>query len=193
MLLENSLEAIKVPEPNVDSNLGRGLGGTIEGQIARIGSFELGSFSLTKPIATFPYPDTFFDLDSANYRNGTIGGGIVSRFNIIFDFSREFIYIKKNSEFRKPFNYNLSGLVIKATGNRLQNFEVVEVRENSAGAKAGVKVGDQIIEINNHTADEMTLDSVIGFFNSRVNRRVNLTITRDGRQIFTSFRLKSVI
>jgi len=193
LLLSNTDERIIIPSNNLDSYLGRGLSGPIEGKVARINHLYFGDFEIRKPIALFPDIASYPDSLSRVQRNGTIGGAIITRFNIIFDFFSEQMFIKKNSKFKQPFEFNLSGIVIRAKGRRLDTFEVVEVRENSAGDEAGIEVGDLIIQINHKSTKEMKMGNVAGYFNSKNHRRISLVVERNGKMVNKVVQLKRLI
>ncbi len=186
---------ITVPTNRVSSVIGRGLGGEITGKVARIKSLQMGKYKLDNPIANFPDPNSYFDSLKLGRteRNGSIGGEIMSRFKVVFNFSREEIYIKKNHAFKKSFHYNLSGLTVKAKGSKLNVFEVTEVRRESVGDKAGVKEGDLLVSINGVNTSELNLNLINGFFNMRVGKRLNIVISRKGERIKTEMRLEDQI
>jgi len=189
MLLSTDSVQFDVPEKNVESSLGRGLGGPIEGKVARISGLKIDDYPIKNPVSTFPDPESYPDSVQFFYRTGSIGGALISRFNVIFDYHKSLLYIKKNSDFRKPYNYNLSGLVLKAEGLRLTQFIIDQVLPDSPADHADLEPGDIIITINGKPTTDMNLDNVIGFFNSRENRLINLTVLRGKKKIATSFRL----
>jgi len=193
LLLSDTDQRIVIPSNNLDSYLGRGLSGEIEGKVARINYFDFGDFEIRKPIALFPDIGSYPDSSNKVQRNGTIGGAVTRRFNIILDFFSEQMFIKKNSKFKESYNFNLSGIVIRAKGRRLDIFEVVDVRENSAGDEAGIEVGDLIIKINRNPTNEMKLDNVTGYFNSKNHRRISLVLERDGKMVYKVIQLKRLI
>lgn len=195
MLLPGSDKNLYIPENNLVCNLGRGLEGDLYGKVARLKKFELGEQSWKDVIATFPDENQKLDSIKGNtiFRNGSIGGGILSRFKVIFNFPEEKIYLKKGRSFKKDFGFNLSGLVVKAKGARLDTYEIVEVREGSVGENAGFKVGDIIIGIDNIEKNKLNLGVILGALNSKVNRRVNLEVQRGGVKFSSRFRLKSPI
>lgn len=195
MLDPLSDERIQVPENSVSSVIGRGLGGEITGKVGRIKELQLGSYSLKNIIANFPDPNSYFDsLKSGSAeRNGAIGGESLSRFTVIFNFPKEEIYLKKNAQFKKGFHYNLSGITVKAKGAKLNVYEITEVRRQSAADKAGVKEGDIIVSINGLTSSQMNLNYINGLFNYKPNKKINLTVDRQGKRIKTEFRLTDQI
>jgi len=193
MLDDDSSEDIILPEKSIRSYLGRGLGGDISGDIARVKQFKLQDYHFDDVIVTFP-DKQFYDQDYKGvYRNGTIGGGIFSRFIVVFNFMDEYVYLKKNHTFGTPFEYNMSGIVIKAQGLYLNTFEIIDVRENSAASKADIQKGDKILKINNHDASDLEMDQINGAFNSKPNKVIRLELDRNGIKIYRKFKLERLI
>jgi hypothetical protein len=195
MLETTSDPRIKVPEKTVSSLLGRGLGGPIYGKVGRINSLTLGSHQLEDVIANFPDPNSYADSIKVGnvFRNGAIGGEVMSRFTIVFNFPKERVYLKKNSNFKNNFYYNLSGITVKAIGSALNIFEVTEVRDKSASQRGGILPGDQILSVNGVAASSLDLNSVNGFFNSKPGRRIRVEISRKGEKIRKEFLLQDQI
>ncbi len=186
---------IIVPANTISSIIGRGLGGEITGKVGRIQSLKLGTYEVGNVIANFPDPNSYFDSlkIGSTKRNGAIGGEVLSRFTVIFDFPEEQIYLKKNTDFKKKFHYNLSGITLKAKGSRLNVFEVIEVRKESVANIAGVLEGDLIVEINGVNANTLDLNSINGFFNLKPGKKIHLTVDRKGQQLKIDFALADQI
>lgn len=195
MLEPSSDSSIHVPDSTVSSVIGRGLGGEITGKVGRIGALKLGPYSLDHALANFPDPNSYFDSLKIGMaeRNGAIGGEVLSRFKIIFNFPGEEIYFKKNQSFKKKFHYNLSGITIKAKGSRLNVFEVTEVRSRSAADKAGIKPGDIIRIVNGIPTEMVELNQLNGYFNLKPGKRIRLVIERGGQRIKKEVRLQDQI
>lgn len=190
LLLEPTSDSrIQVPYHTVSSQIGRGIGGIISGKVGRIESLKIGNYKLDNALANFPDPDSYMDSlkIGRTKRNGTIGGEILSRFTTVFNFSKEELYLKKNSYFRKKFFYNLSGLIVKAKGSSLNTFEIAEVREKSAAYLADVKPGDILLSVNGISVSELNLNQVIGYFNSKPGKRISIEINRKGQQLKRKF------
>ncbi len=195
MLESTSDRRIKIPKNTVSSIIGRGLGGVIMGRVGRVKSLSLGNYVINNPISNFPNPNSYTDtLKSGTVnRNGSVGGEILSRFTVIFDFSNEKLYIKKNRFFSKKFYYNLSGLTIKAKGSNLNIYEITEVRTESVSDRAEVKQGDIILAINGIPSTDLTLSQVIGLLNYRSGKHIKLDISREGKKIKKKFILQDQI
>jgi PDZ domain/Aspartyl protease len=197
LLLEaNSEPHITVPVKNIKAILGRGIGGVITGRIGRIKSIKIGKYELTNLITNFPddyaYSDTL-RKDRFTFRNGSIGGDLLSRFTVIFDFPGEKMYLKKNASYKKRFYFNLSGLTVRAIGARLREYEISDVRENTAAQKAGILRGDRILSINGASLTDFELNNVNNLFNSKPGKKIRIEILRNGERLKKEFVLESQI
>lgn len=195
MLEPTSDSRIVVPSNTISSVIGRGLGGEITGKVGRIQSIKLGNYEIKQAIANFPDPNSYFDSLKlgATERNGAVGGELLSRFTVIFNFPDEEIYLKKNSAFKKKFHYNLSGLTVKAKGSRLNVFEVTEVRKESVSDLSGVRTGDLILSINGINTSGLDLNSINGFFNAKPGKKITLVLDRKGEKLKIEFELADQI
>jgi hypothetical protein len=197
LLLEpDSDPNLKVPEQNIHAVLGRGIGGLLEGRIARVPSLTIGRYQVNNLITNFPddYPssDTIRN-NRFTFRNGSIGGDMLSRFTVIFDFPNEKMYLKKNNSFKKKFYYNLSGLTLRATGLQLKEYEISNVRENTTAYRAEIIRGDKIISVNGLEVKLYDLNNVNNLLNSRPGKKIRLELLRNGQPIKKEFILESQI
>lgn len=115
-LLEN--ENIQVPDVFYEDFLGRGLAGKIYGKRTKVKRIKLGKFALENAKAAFPDKESFASIRSLGNRNGSLGGEVLKRFNIIFDYRNQKITLRKNGNFDSPFQYNFSGIDLQHDGVR---------------------------------------------------------------------------
>ncbi len=190
-----SNEKITIPEKHVPSLIGRGIGGLITGQIGRIKSVKLGKYKIPDIVANFPDANSYMDTLKTTdvFRNGVIGGELLSRFTVIYNFAGEALYLRKNSAYAQKFHFNMSGITLKAKGARLRRFEVTDVRKESAAEKVGIKPGDEVISINGLLAAELNLNTINAFFNSKPGKKIKIDLLRAGQKIHTTFKLESQI
>lgn len=114
-LFENEDEQIYIPAASFEDFLGKGLSGDIFGKRSKINSFSLGGYHLKEVSAS--YPDSLYTQGATFLeRQGSIGGNILKRFNLILDYKSKKIRFKKNKRFSKPFFYNMAGLTIQSKG-----------------------------------------------------------------------------
>jgi hypothetical protein len=195
MLEPSSDERIKVPLTTVSTVIGRGLGGVITGKTGRIESLKLGEYTLDNILANFPDPNSYMDTlkSTLTFRHGTVGGEILSRFTVIFNFPQGKMYLKKNSAFNKKFYFNLSGIDLKAKGSKLNVFEVSEVRNQSPADKVGIQQGDIVISVNGLLTKDLHLNEVNSLLNTKPGKKIVLGIERNKIRYELDFRLENQI
>jgi hypothetical protein len=72
-------------------------------------------------------------------------------------------------------------------------YKISEVVKNDLGDKAGLKAGDIILEINRKPAYTYTLNDIINKLQERENKKIRITIRRNGQKVTFSFRLEKRI
>jgi hypothetical protein len=122
-LFENN-ENIKLPPKYFQDFLGRGFSGNIYGKRSRIEKIKMGSNEIISPTISFPDSLSLKNVTLTNGRNGSIGSEILRRFTILFDYTNKKMYLKKNTDFKDPFNYNMSGIEIQHSGLQLVKEEI---------------------------------------------------------------------
>ena len=135
-LFEDENKGIGVPDKNYSDLLGTGLSGDIFGKRTKVNSIKIGSFSLRDAKAAFPDMQTFSSIEDHGNRNGSVGGEVLKRFNIIFDYPNNKITLKKNGNFNTPFVYNMSGIDLQHNGMRY-------IAESIADSRGVVKNDDK--------------------------------------------------
>ena len=98
--------------------LGHGLSGSIYGKGSKIGKLSLKSFVLED--ANVAYPDSMSIQFARTHkeRNGSLAGNILKRFNMVFDYQKATVTLKKNGYFKEKFSYNKSGIELAHDGVR---------------------------------------------------------------------------
>ena len=99
--------------------LGLGLSGNIFGKRTRIPELIVGEYVLKEVNASFPEEDAILKARYYQDRDGSLGGGFLSRFTVTFDYGNKLVRFRKNSKFREPFNYNMSGITLEHDGMEL--------------------------------------------------------------------------
>jgi hypothetical protein len=117
-LFQDLEKGINVPEKNYVDYLGKGLNGNIFGKRTKVNKVQLGNFILNDAKAAFPDMFSFSSIKDHGDRNGTLGGEILRRFNIVFNYREREVHLKKNGYFKDPFRYNMSGLELQHNGVR---------------------------------------------------------------------------
>ncbi|HEY4617372.1 MAG TPA: aspartyl protease family protein [Flavobacterium sp.] len=115
-LFQNGAKNVNIPKKNFEDYLGRGFSGDVEGKRARISEFIISEFKFSNPIAAFPDSSSLKHVKMVTDRLGSVGGEILKRFSVVFDYSNKNMFLKKNSSFYAPFHYNKSGIEIRHSG-----------------------------------------------------------------------------
>ena len=109
---------INVPETYYEDFLGKGLAGDIYGKRTKINQIKIADFELNNAKAAFPNMETFNTIADFGNRNGSLGGEVLKRFDMLFDYANQKITLRKNSNFNKMFQYNISGIDLQHAGVR---------------------------------------------------------------------------
>jgi len=175
---------------HIDASWGMGVGGQSKETIGRIGSIQIGKLSLPDTLTNFSF-DTrgaFADPDL----NGNIGGELLRRFTVIFDYANKRMILEPNRHFNEPFDFDMSGLLIVAGGSDLRTFKVKNVVPNTPASEAKILEGDQIAAIDGRAAREFTLEQIRVLFRQD-GQTHKLTIDRGGKQITATLKLRKLI
>ncbi|MEM6264175.1 MAG: aspartyl protease family protein [Bacteroidota bacterium] len=168
-----------LPDKTIRAFIGKGLSGEIYGDLGRVPQLELGNYTFEYPVAGFPDSLSVCQIVSQRGLYATIGSEILSRFVMVLDYPHRKMYLKKNSSFRKPFEFNLSGIELEARGARFDQYFVSYVRPESPADETGILAGDQIIEISGIDAKDVEdLSLLHGFLNRKANAKICLKVLR---------------
>ncbi len=124
--------------PNIDDFLGRGFNGDIYGKRSRIHNFYLGNFKFEKPLTAMPDEFSIQHVNLVENRKGSVGNEIMRRFTVIFDYTNQKLYLRKNRFFDDPFHFNMSGLDFRQDGLEWQEDRVKIETQKSAMVSAEV-------------------------------------------------------
>jgi predicted aspartyl protease len=157
---------------------GWGVGGPSRARPARLGTLQLGEVAI-RDIAGDLYlgqKGAFADPDLS----GNLGGGILRRFTVTFDYDQKKMYLLPNKEFAKPDPFDRSGLWLFSDGKTLK---VVAVAPESPAEKAGIAVDDQIEKINGEAVGKQQLTEWRRWLRELpVGTKLKLTTRRGGAE-----------
>lgn len=117
-IFEDSSQTLNIPTPSFDDFLGKGLSGVIYGKRSIFESFRLKDFQLNKVNVAFPDSSSIQKTKINKLRNGSLLGGVLHRFNWVFNYKSQWVAFKKNKFFNAPFEYNKSGITMQHAGIR---------------------------------------------------------------------------
>ncbi len=183
MLHNNTDTLLKLPENIVKGNLGKGLGGDIEGFFGRAHRLGFGPFEFRSAFCNFQEIDIDVLRTKKIIRNGLIGNLLLERFSVIIDFSDKKLYLKSKKNYNKEFEYDKSGLLIFAFGPSLNRYFIKEIIEGSPAQEAGLAPGDIIVKINRLSTKFYTLKLLNRKFVGKVGRKIKVKVNRNGEYL----------
>lgn len=126
--------------PNIEDFLGRGFNGDIYGKRSRIHNLYLGNFKFEKPLTAMPDEYSIQHVNMVENRKGSVGGDIMRRFTVAFDYTNQKLYLRKNRNFNDPFHFNMSGLDFRQDGMEWSKDLVNLSTKNRDNSNGGVEV-----------------------------------------------------
>lgn len=162
-LFDKLSKNIKVPEKYFNDYLGQGLSGVVEGKRARINQFSIADFSFESPIVAFPDAVSIKNINVQSGRLGSLGGEILRRFSVVFDYTNGALFLKKNKSYSSSFYYNKSGIEIWHTGGQL-------VRQTVSNINNSIVIQDDGVQSeSNNSKYKLELKPVYEIGNIREN------------------------
>lgn len=162
-------------------------GGTV---LARVKEFELGPFTVAEAIGTFPHGNSLGETDA--HLAGEIGGGMLRRFIVTFDYPHQQIVFDSSSDFRADEMEDMSGIALSAGGPDLKRFEVTQVWSGTPGADAKIQKGDVIAGINDEAAADMSLAEIRRLFRQPA-AKYKLLIQRGSQTLTINLQMRHLL
>lgn len=181
-------ELLKKYPKYVDAPAGFGVGGATKGVIGRIKSLQIGNFTIPSPVTGLSLADqgAFATTKTA----GNIGGGLLKRFKVIFDYANNQMILEKNENFDLPDRYNMSGLFLIGEEGKIKVYSVIK---DSPADEANIKASDQILTINNSSVNNYSLQQIRDLLNRKEGTKVRLDIESRGETREVELILKELI
>lgn len=184
---------LQLPAQRLRSQLGRGLNGFINGYLGRVQTLELGRYRITNLLTSFPDNAEVHQRTNAE-RNGNLGFELLKRFTVVIDYPHNQLLLKPNELFKDPFEHDMCGLELLATGEDYRSFIVLKVLPGSPAAQAQLAPGDQLVSVNLLPASSFSLTQISQVLHSADGRQVLMVVRRpDGELYPATIRLKRQI
>ena len=173
------------PRKKMYDTQAEGLGGKAKMRLTTIKEFRLGPYRFRKvPVYIF---DDDFNVTSYPNLGGLMGNDILRRFNVVLNYDHREIFLTPNSHYRDLFDYSYTGLGIYWVEGDVR---VEDVMKDSPAEKAGFKVDDIIVAVNNNFSKNIQTYKNI-FQNT--GERVKIIVKRNGQLEQLIMRVKSIL
>jgi len=167
-----------------------GLGGQTKLLVTRGTSFWLGRLALREPVI-YLSQDQGGALANADF-DGLIGGEILNRFKVIFDYARGRLILEPSVSFNTPIEYDASGIRLRAEGADFRTFTVSQVLPGSPAGDSGIREGDVLILIDGVKASTFSLDQIYQML-KQPGREFTLTLKRGSQTSAIKIKTRKLI
>ena len=170
------------------TTIGWGVGGGAEGRLARGGRLTLGTIAIDGPVLRLPQGDGVMAMRDVA---GNVGGEILSRFDVTFDYGRQRVLLVPNDAHGGPFAADRSGLWINRRGDDVL---IKAVMSDGPAAAAGLQVGDVLRDVDGEPVARIALSELRRRLREwPAGREVALRVARDGASFDAKLRLRDLI
>jgi hypothetical protein len=174
----NKTKSFVTPDKTIYDFLGRGFSGEIFGLRGRVFSFDFGNKTFKNPISTFPDSTSIKSVNFVDNRIGSIGGEVLSRFSLVFDYKKNYVYSKPNQKIDDPFNFNMSGVEVEHAG---LEWTKNEFEDHNQGIKVYTHADDE--RLQNNLQIRFELKPVFKIASIRVNSNAEIAGLKKGDRI----------
>lgn len=170
-LAERAREAIPAPH-------GIGVGGETKTRVGRVAALEIGRFTIERPVAGFA--EDRKGAGASELLAGNIGGEILRRFTVTFDYSRRQMFLEPNASYGEPFEYDMLGALLMLDEGGT-SFLVRRVVDGSPAREAGIREGDLVVGVDGAPSSGMTLEQARRMLRTP-GRTLELALRRGGEE-----------
>lgn len=164
------------------------VGGSIQLELLRITGLDLGPFHLAAPVAAVP--NSVVGALADNDIAGFIGGGILSRFTVDWDYAHKTMTLTPNHHYGEPFEADASGMRLVAEGPDWKTIRVAAISTGGPAAEAGLKAGDVLKSVDGKVPPPLfELQKLL----THPGSSVSVTIVRSGKQSTMTIHLRRLV
>lgn len=174
--------------PGIIALTGYGVGGPVKGELVRVRDFLMAGIHVRGVIARLSLQKAGVFGTSAIA--GSIGTGILKRFNVTFDYRGRRIAFYREPGRDVADAADRSGLWL---GRRAKKFEVFDVVPKSPADLAGIKVGDIVTAVDGIRTERLNLFAVREELKSPAKKAISMTIEHDARSRIVPIALHDLI
>ena len=146
--------------------------------VRRASSATFAGHTFAQPVITISEDKT--GILAAPEFDGVVGGELLRRFRVIFDYARSVMFLEPTQDNAAPFEFDRSGMFVSGDGADFRTFTIRDVLHHSPASDAGLEVRDVILAIDGVRARDMSLEEVRARFKIE-SRSYTITVKRADR------------
>jgi hypothetical protein len=160
---------------HLETPVGFGITGPAKGVVGRIKSFQLGTFIIMSPVTGFLEDESHYGSPEIA---GRIGGGILKKFKVIFDYPHYRMILEKNTNYHLRDRYNASGVRLIQDGKKILVYQVIK---NSPADKAKIQKDDEILSVTGIPVSNYSLQEIRELLNQEEGTEIELELKRGAK------------
>ncbi len=162
-----------------------GMGGKMQMRLTVVKEIKLGPYRFHR-VPTYLFKDDY-NVTAYPYIGGLVGNEILRRFNLVINYPQREIHLLPNSHFNEPFEYGYTGFSIYVLDGKIQ---VEDIVPGSPAEKAGFKIGDEIIGVDNNFSGNI---QVYKNLLQEPDKRMRIFIRREGQMMDIFLHSKNIL
>jgi PDZ domain/Aspartyl protease len=175
----------------ITAPFGAGVGGATLGDLLRLPQLTLGSLIIVRPSTALARESAgAFGADAET--DGTIGATVFKHTRLVIDYSRSQAIVEPRGRLDLPDSVDASGLSLTVEDGPARATRVIYVIDGSAGGNAGVRAGDELVQIDGRPVAALPRDVVRGLLRAAGETR-HLTLHRGADTVDVTLRLKMIV
>jgi hypothetical protein len=167
---------------------GAGIGGETKSLQTRIKAIQIGNFTIKESITGLSLAEE--GAFKSEKTQGNIGGAILKRFDVTFDYEHKKVFLEKNDYFDQKDEFDKSGLMILWKDGK---FLIQRIYAGSPAEKAKIEPGEEIISINAEPVAKYSLSQLRDVLSGKDGTKIKLQLKKDDKSREVSFKLRSLI
>ncbi len=159
--------------PKFEAMTGWGIGGPIRSQVVRLPSLKFAGFEFKETLTRLSLQKS--GAFTANDTAGNVGGAVLKRFAVTFDYPRRRLYFERAGGSDRPDAYDRAGLWLSGSADG-RAFEVYDVVARGPADEAGLKVGDRVLAVEGKSVAGLKLIATRESLKDARRKSVRLTV-----------------
>ncbi|MGE5232817.1 MAG: aspartyl protease family protein [Acidobacteriota bacterium] len=164
----------------LEATTGWGVGGSVRGRLARAGAIRLGPVEVRDVVIDLAQQKKGSFSDP--YLAGNVGGGVLKRFRVIFDYGKKQVIFERAVADGARDAWDRAGVWLNlAKGG--DAFEVMDAIAGAPAAAAGLVASDRVVAVDGQSPRELSLPALrVRLRALAPGTRVTFTVERAGKR-----------
>jgi hypothetical protein len=176
--------------PKFEAVTGWGIGGPIRSQVVRLPALKFAGFEFGGTLTRLSLQKS--GAFAANDTAGNVGGAVLKRFAVTFDYPRRRLYFEKEGGRDRPDPYDRAGLWLSGSADG-RAFEVYDVVARGPADEAGLKVGDRVVAVDGKGVEGLKLIRTREGLKDARRKSVRLTVQTGATTREVVLRLRDLV